>query len=130
MHLIQKPLSWPPVTTWPDTHLCCEWGSYGTHTTFPIPSSACSVSLFLRLWKFFLSRPSLAVSLVLRFGGTFPLLLIRRSKVSLFLFEFLLNFGSISIRHTKRGDVEELHFLLNVSVQTTTVLQHQMYLNL
>ena len=39
MHLIQKPLSQPPVTAWPNTHLCCEWGSYGTRTTFPLPSS-------------------------------------------------------------------------------------------
>ena len=65
----------------------------------------CSVALFLRLWKFFLSFHALAVSLVLWFGGTFTLLLIRRSKVSLFLFEFLLNSGSIPVCHTKRGDV-------------------------
>ena len=65
---------------------------------------------------------SLVVSLILWFRGTFPFLLIRISKVSLFLFEFLLNFGSIPICHTKRGDVEELHFLLNVSMQTTAVL--------
>jgi len=39
-----KPLAWPPVTTWPDTHLCCEWSSYGTHTTFPCP--------FLASWHY------------------------------------------------------------------------------
>jgi hypothetical protein len=42
MHLIQNPSSQPPVTVWPDTHLCCEWSSYGTHTT--------SLCLFLALW--------------------------------------------------------------------------------
>ena len=70
------------------------------------------------------------LSFVLRFGGTFRLLLIRRSKVSLLLFEFLLNLGSIPVCRTKRGDVEELHFLLNVSVQTTAILQHQMFLRI
>ena len=80
------------------------------------------VFLFLWLWRVILGRSALAWSFVLRFGGTFPLLLIRRPKVSLFLFELLLNLGSISVRHTKRGDVEELHFLLNVSMQTTAVL--------
>ena len=53
---------------------------------------------------------------VLRFRGTFPLLLIHRSKVLLLLFEFLLNLGSISVCRTKQGDVKEFHFLLNVSV--------------
>jgi hypothetical protein len=72
------------------------------------------VVLCLRLWKVFLSRHALALSFVLQFGGTFHLLLIRRSKVSLFLFEFLLNLGSIPVCRTKREDVEELHFLLNV----------------
>ena len=52
----------------------------------------CSVSLCLQLWKVFLSRHALAVSLVLLFGGTFPLLWIRRSKVSLFLSEFFAQF--------------------------------------
>ena len=80
------------------------------------------VVLCLWLWQVVLGYPTLAWSFVLQFGGTFPLLLIRRPKVLLFLFELLLNLGSISVRHTKRGDVEELHFLLNVSVQTTVVL--------
>jgi hypothetical protein len=39
------------------------------------------------------------------FGGTFPLLLIHRSKVSLLLFKLLLYLDSISICCTKRGDV-------------------------
>ena len=37
MHLIKKPSSRPSTTAWPDTHLCCEWSSYGTHTTFSCP---------------------------------------------------------------------------------------------
>ena len=84
--------------------------------------------LCLRLWQVFLGRHALALSFFLWFGGTFPLLLIRRSKVSLLLFKFLLNLGSIPVCCTKQGDVEELHFHLNVSMQTTTVLQHQMFL--
>jgi hypothetical protein len=53
---------------------------------------------------------------------------IANSKVSLIQFEFLLNLGIISLCRTKRGDFEELHFLLNVSVQKIVVLQHQMFL--
>ena len=34
MHLILKPSTWPPATAWSDTHLCCEWGSYGTLSFF------------------------------------------------------------------------------------------------
>jgi hypothetical protein len=33
-----------PVTAWPDTHLCCGWSSYGTHTTSLCP--------FLASWCF------------------------------------------------------------------------------
>ena len=82
----------------------------------------CDVVPYLCLWQVVLGHHALALSFVLWFGGTFPLLLIHRSKVSLLLFEFLLNLGSISVCHTKQGDVEELHFLLNVSVQKTVIL--------
>ena len=74
------------------------------------------VVICLCLWQVVLGHHALDLSFVLRFGGTFPLLLIRKSKVSLLLFEFLLNLGSIPVCRTKRGDVEELHFLLNVSM--------------
>jgi hypothetical protein len=74
------------------------------------------VVLFLWIWKVFLSHHALDLSFVLWFGGTFPLILIRISKVSLLLFEFLLNLGNIPACPTKQGDVEELHFLLNVFV--------------
>ena len=80
------------------------------------------VFIFLRIWQVVLGFHALALSFVLQFGGTFPLLLIRRSKVLLLLLEFLLNLGSIPVCRTKRGDVKELHFLLNVSVQTTAIL--------
>ena len=86
------------------------------------------VVLCLKLWKVVLGRHALALSFVLQFGGTFPLLLICRSKVSLLLFEFLLNLGSILVCSTKRGDVKELHLLLNVSMQKNVVLQHQIFL--
>jgi hypothetical protein len=76
----------------------------------------CGVVLYLQLWRVFLGCPALAWSFVFHFGGTFPLLLICRPKVSLLLFELLLNLGSILVCHTKRGYVEELHFLLNVYV--------------
>ena len=76
----------------------------------------CGVVLCLWLWQVVLSRHALALSFFLWFWNTLHLLLIRRSKVSLLLFEFLLNLGSIPVCRTKRGDVEELHFLLNVYV--------------
>lgn len=63
-------------------------------------------------------------------GGTFALFLVCRSKVSLLLLEFMLNIGSISVCCTKRGDVQELHFLLNVSVQETVVLEHHMFIRI
>ena len=88
------------------------------------------VVLCLCLRKVVLGCHALALSFFLRFGGTFPLILIHRSKVSLLLFEFLLNLGNIPICRTKRGDVEELNFLLNVSVQTTVVLKHQIFLRI
>jgi hypothetical protein len=52
-------------------------------------------------WQVVLGYPALAWSFVLRFGSTFPILLICRPKVSLLLFELLLNLGSISVCHTK-----------------------------
>ena len=69
------------------------------------------------LWIFsvVLSRPSFSF-LFVRFGGTFPWLRIRRSKVSLLLLKFLLDVGSIEICRAKRCNAEELHFLLNVFV--------------
>jgi hypothetical protein len=80
------------------------------------------IVICLWIWQVILGHLELAWSFVWLLGGTFPLLLIRRPKVSLFLFELLLNLGSVSVRHTKRGDVEELHFLLNVSVYIVAVL--------
>ena len=81
-----------------------------------------SVVIFLWLWQVLLGHHPLALYFVLRFGGTFPLLLIRRSKVLLLIFEFMLNLGNIPVCRTKQGEVEELHFLLNVYVQTTAIL--------
>ena len=79
------------------------------------------VVLFLCLWQVVLGCHALTLSFVLQFGGTFPLILIQRSKVSLLLFEFLLNLGSIPVCCTKQGDVDKLHILLNVSMQTTMI---------
>jgi hypothetical protein len=72
MHPIQKPSTRLPVTAWPDTHLCCEWSSYGTHTTSPCPFLASWCFLCLWLWRVVLGYPTLAWSFVLRFGSTFP----------------------------------------------------------
>ena len=72
-----------------------------------------------------LSSTSLALPLVLRFNNTFPWLRIRESKVSLLVLKFLLDLGDIVICRAKRCNVEELHFLLNVIVQTVAILEHQ-----
>jgi len=52
------------------------------------------VILFLQLWQVFLGHLS-ALSFVLRFEGTFPLLQIHRSKVLVILFKLLLNLDNI-----------------------------------
>ena len=70
--------------------------------------------LCLQLWRVVLGCPALALSFVLCFKGTFPLLQIRKSKVSLLLFKLLLDFYGISVRCAKRGDVQELYLFLNV----------------
>ena len=72
-----------------------------------------------------LSHSTLALPLVLLFGGTFQ---IRRSKVALLLLKFLLDLGGIAVCRAKQCNVEELQFLLNVFVQTAAVLEHQMSL--
>ena len=86
------------------------------------------VVLFLCLWQVVLGRHALALSFVLWFGGTFPLLFDSQIQSLASSVEFMLNLGSIPVCRTKRGDAEELHFLLNVYVQKTMVLQHQMFL--
>ena len=112
MHMIQVPSVWPPVL-------------FGPTLVFAVSKAVMKFTPLPRvlLWIFgvVLSCPALAFPLVLQFGGTFPWLQIRRSKVSLLLLKFLLDLGGISICRAKRGNVEELHFLLNVSMKTVVV---------
>ena len=61
--------------------------------------------LFLQLWRVVLGHLALASSFVLCFGGTFPLLQIHKSKVSLLLFKILLDLDDISLCGAERGDV-------------------------
>ena len=63
------------------------------------------VVIFLRLWRVVPGYPTLYLSFVMRFGGTFPLLQICRSKVSLLLFKLLLDLDSVSVRCAEQGDV-------------------------
>ena len=63
------------------------------------------VVLCLQLRRVVLGCPALALSFVLGFRGTFPLLWIRRSKVSLLLFKLLLDLDGISLCCAERGDV-------------------------
>ena len=72
------------------------------------------VVLYLQIWRVVLGCPALALSFVFWFRGTFPLLRIRRSKVSLLLFKLLLDLDSVSVRCAERGDVQELHLVLDV----------------
>ena len=82
--------------------------------------------LCLQLWRVVLGHPALALSFVLQFEGTFPLLQICRSKVSLLLFKFFLDLDSVSVRCVERGDVQELHLVLDVPIQEVTVFEYQM----
>ena len=88
------------------------------------------VILCLQLWRVVLGCPALALSFILHFRGTFPLLQIHRSKVSLLLFKLLLDLNGISVCCTERGDVQELYFFLNVFVQATAVFKYQMLLRI
>ena len=63
------------------------------------------VALCLQLQLVVLGCPALVLSFVLWFRGTFPLLWIRRSKVSLLLFKLLFDLDGISVCCTERGDV-------------------------
>lgn len=74
----------------------------------------CSVFLCLWPWWVVLGHLALAFSFVLRFGGTFPLLQIHRSKVSLVLFKLLLDLNGVSVRRSEWGDVQEIHLVLDV----------------
>jgi len=75
-----------------------------------------SVVLCLWHWRVVLGHPTLALYFVLWFGGIFPLLRIRRSKVSLILFKLLLDLDSVSVHHVEQGHVQELHLILDVSM--------------
>ena len=72
------------------------------------------VFLFLQLWQVVLGHPALAFSFVLRFGSTFPLLWIHKSKVSLLLFKLLLDLDDVLVHRVEQGDVQELHLVLDV----------------
>ena len=76
----------------------------------------CDVVLFLQLWQVVLGCPALSLPFVLWFRGTFPLLQIHKSKVSLILFKFLLDLDNVSIGCAKRGDVQEIHLILDILV--------------
>ena len=60
MHLILKPSTLPPATAWSDTHSCCKWGSYGTHTTFWCPSLTSWCCSFLAASMGYLGSPHLS----------------------------------------------------------------------
>ena len=74
------------------------------------------IVLCLQLWQVVLGYPALDLSFVLWFRGTFPLLRIHRSKVSLLLLKLLLDLDGISVCYVERGDVQELYFFLDVLV--------------
>lgn len=75
-----------------------------------------------------MGHSTFALSFALWFGGSFSLIQIRRSKVSLLLFKFLLDLNIISVCYTKQGDVQELHLYLDVFIQKVIVLEYWMLL--
>ncbi len=103
MLLIWKPLARSPVTAWPETHLCCEWSSYGTHTIFHVLLCLHGVVIFFPLWWVFLGHLAVALAFALWFGGAFYLLQIHRSKVLFLLFKLLLNLDSISVCRARKS---------------------------
>ena len=59
MHLILKTSIRPPATAWFDTHLCYEWDSCGTQTTFLCPTSTLWCFYFLAALMGCLGSPHL-----------------------------------------------------------------------
>ena len=88
------------------------------------------VVLRLQLWQVVLGYPALALSFVLQFGGTFPLLRIHRSNVSLLLFKLFLDLDGASVCRAERRDVQEFYFFLDVLVQAAPVFKYQMLLRI
>ena len=86
------------------------------------------IVLYLQLLWVVLGCPALALSFVLWFGGTFPLLWIHRSKVSLLLFEHFLDLDGMSVSCAERGDVQEFYFFLDVLVQAAVIFEYEMLL--
>ena len=74
------------------------------------------VLLCLQHQQVVLSHLALALSFVLRLGGTFRLLQIHESKVSLLLFKLLLDLDVISVGRAERGNVQEFYYVLDVPV--------------
>ena len=68
---------------------------------FSCPSLASRCFSLLTAWWVFLGYLALTLSFVLRFGGTFPLLQIHRSKVSLLYFKLLLDLDGVSVCHAQ-----------------------------
>ena len=77
-----------------------------------------------------LGRPALDLSFILWFGGTFALLQIGKSKVSLLLFKIFLDLDHTSVCRAEREDVQEFHFILDVPVRVVKVLENQILLRI
>jgi hypothetical protein len=71
----------------------------------------------------FIPQVGVALSWILLWG-------VPRPKLLLLLFELLLDFDSILVGHAQGWYVQKIHFGLDVSMQTVTILEHQMSLRI
>jgi len=91
------------------------------------------VLICLQLGIVFLRFPIFSLSFFLRVGATLALLLlwgVYRPKLSRLLFKLMLDFDGISIGRAQGRNVQKLHFGLDLSMQTTMILENHMYLKI
>ena len=91
------------------------------------------VLIWLRLGLVVLILSIFSPSFVLWVGATLSWLFlwgVLRPKLPRLLFELLLNFDDVSVGRAQGWDVQKFHFGLDVSMQSTTVLEHQMSLQI
>lgn len=123
-HLTLKLLSYPPIISLHNTHLCFEWGSCGTHTHFLYIFLSPHFYSFLVSLMVCIGSFNLIFVLIFWFGGSFALLQIRISKDSHILFKFLLDLDGILLCCARQGDVQYLHLSLDVFLLTSMVLEY------
>jgi len=121
-------LTRPLVTAWLDTHSCYEWALIELTPFSSVLLCLHGIVHFLWLLWVVLGCATLALSFFMWFLVAFPLLQIKKSKISLLRFKFMLDLNSVPIGGAQQGYVHEIHLILDVPMYTTVVVEYQMAL--